>query len=187
MAHSTASDPVVSRKTFFSGSGSSAGEPLDQPRADLAGEAVVGQQLCGRPARTIASTISWRPCPALVISTPRRPVDPAVAPGVVDLEAFGAVPHDGRLAAHGQRLVAPPASRASESTPAPGCPSRCAESGVSTRGTRRGTILYSLAIDSSIFERAPPSRTGDEFLRFRNIFRRRPHLNWGRWLAVCSC
>ena len=45
MAHSTVSDPVVSRKTFFSGSGSEADEPLHQARADLAREAVVGQQM----------------------------------------------------------------------------------------------------------------------------------------------
>src|SRR5439155_25301625 len=34
-----------------------------------------------------------------------RPVDPLVAPGIVDLEAFRVVPHDGRLAAHGDRLI----------------------------------------------------------------------------------
>ncbi|MGC4052521.1 MAG: hypothetical protein QM757_24585 [Paludibaculum sp.] len=33
-----------------------------------------------------------------------RPVEPLVAPGVVDLEAFGAVPDDGRLAGHGAQL-----------------------------------------------------------------------------------
>src|SRR5439155_25225996 len=32
------------------------------------------------------------------------PIDPLVARWIVDLETFGPVPHDGRLAAHGDRL-----------------------------------------------------------------------------------
>ena len=35
-----------------------------------------------------------------------RPVDPAVAVRIVNLEALGMVPDDGRLAAHGHRLDA---------------------------------------------------------------------------------
>ena len=44
MAHSTVSEPVVSRKTFFSGRGSKPEMRSTRPRANLAGEAVVGQQ-----------------------------------------------------------------------------------------------------------------------------------------------
>ncbi len=35
-----------------------------------------------------------------------RPVDPVIAASVVDLEAFGVIPHDRRLAAHRHRFEA---------------------------------------------------------------------------------
>ena len=104
MAHSTVSEPVVSRKTFFSGSGRMADERLHQARADLAREAVIGQQLRLRLPRDRVDDL-LAAVAGVGDQHAGRPVDPLVAPGVVNLEAFGVVPDDGRLAAHGDRLV----------------------------------------------------------------------------------
>ena len=69
MAHSVASEPVVSRKTFSSPSGATRHELFDQRGALLAGEDVV----VSSPLLTW-SMMAWRtsgaPWPALVTSTP---------------------------------------------------------------------------------------------------------------------
>jgi hypothetical protein len=100
MAHSTVSEPVVSRNTFFSGSGSRSEKLLHQPRADFAGEAIVGEQAGGACAAIGVGDLL-----AAVAGVGDQhaggPVDPLVAPGVVHLEALGAMPDDGRLPAHG--------------------------------------------------------------------------------------
>ena len=50
--------------------GQNGDELFHQARADLARKAIVGEQVRRRPARRWRPTISWRPWPALAISTP---------------------------------------------------------------------------------------------------------------------
>ena len=57
------------------------------------------------PACWMASMISARPWPALVISTPEDQSIQQLPIRVPDLEAFGAIPDHGRLALHGARLI----------------------------------------------------------------------------------
>ena len=103
MAHSTVSEPVVSRKTFFSGSGRIERSFSTSFRRGLVGETVGGEQAVvdlgadrGGDARGVVAGVGDQHAGG--------PVDPAVAPGVVDRKAFGAVPDDRRLALHGYGL-----------------------------------------------------------------------------------
>ena len=77
---------------------------FDQARADLAGEAIIGEQvrggLRGDGVHDLLAAVA-----GVGDQHAGGPVDPLVAPGVEDLEAFGAMPDDGRLAAHGDGLV----------------------------------------------------------------------------------
>src|ERR1039458_2030826 len=95
MAHSTASEPVVSRRTFFSGSG--------RMEASFSGRregARVRGSLRGDGVHDLLAAVA-----GVGDQHAGGPVHPLVAPGVEDLEAFGAVPDNGRLAAHGDGLA----------------------------------------------------------------------------------
>lgn len=80
------------------------GKPLHQPRANFAREAVVGQEpppgLRRDRLDDLRAAVS-----RIAHEHARRPVNPLIAPGIEDLEAFGPVPHDRGLALHGQGLV----------------------------------------------------------------------------------
>ncbi len=122
MAHSTVSDPVVSRNTFLSGAGSSGRNSRHQSGADLAREAVVGQQVRLRLTHHGIDDFFGTAVTGIGDEHPGGPIDPAVAPAVVHLEAFGVVPDDGRLTPHGDGLNLVQRVQSGVATPAPGSP-----------------------------------------------------------------
>ena len=77
---------------------------FDQACADLAREAIVGEQvrgsLRGDGVHDLLAAVA-----GVRNQHAGGPVHPLVAPGVEDLEAFRAMPDDGRLAAHGDGLA----------------------------------------------------------------------------------
>ena len=106
IAHSQASAPVVSRKTLSSPCGATAASCSTSSRANLRGEAVVVHQ-------AVLDLVQNRLAdPRMVVAGVGHqhaggPVQPHVAPAVVDLDAFGPVPDHRRLAAHRDGLEPP--------------------------------------------------------------------------------